>query len=225
MADRSFIANGIYYSKDLKSLRGISFGALNVCSVIRKMDDILTLLGSSELSYLGLTETWLNSSISNCELEIQGHDMCRFDRDLGGMKRGGGGILVYLISNRTFEQLPSWSLCTPDLEWLWTNLKLPDTRPTYICTLYRPPSGNIQNFLDLLELRILDIYTMGISDVLIFGDVNINLKDLRNNNRKKYVNALAVLHLSQLIKDPTRIIDVSSTLVDHILVNRELMYY
>ena len=151
------------------------------------MDNVLTLLGNSELTYLGLTETWLNSSISDCELEIQGYDIHRYDRDLGGTKCGGGGILVYTLSNRTFEQMPAWSLCTPDLEWVWSVLKLPDTRPTYICTMYRPPSGDIQTFLDLLESCILDIYTMGISDVLILGDININLKDICNSNKKKYI--------------------------------------
>ena len=85
MAEGAFQPCSIKYSKDLKSLRGITFGALNICSVVCKMDDILTLLGNSELCYLGLTETWLNCSISNCELEIPGYDIMRFDRDLGAI--------------------------------------------------------------------------------------------------------------------------------------------
>ncbi len=106
----------IFYSKDLKSLKGISFGALNVCSVICKHDDIITLLHNSELSYLGITESWLNKSISDCELSISGYNMSRYDCDLGDIRRGGGGILVYTVTNRTFESLDNWSLCTPDVE-------------------------------------------------------------------------------------------------------------
>ena len=111
-----FQMKDIFYSRDLKSLRGISFGALNVCSIVRKMTDVVTLLSSSELSYLGLSETWLNDSIANCELEIEGYNMYRYDRDLGTGRRGGGGILVYTVANRTLEEIESWAICTPDVE-------------------------------------------------------------------------------------------------------------
>ena len=62
----------IYFSRHLKSLKGITFASLNVCSVVCKLDDIHTLLCNSEICYLGLTESWLNSSILDAELEFDG---------------------------------------------------------------------------------------------------------------------------------------------------------
>ncbi len=174
---------------------------------------------------MGITESWLNSSISNCEISVEGCDILRYDRDLGGFKRGGGGILVYAVANHTFEHLESWSLRTPDLEWVWSVMKLPHTRPTYLCTLYRPPTGNIDNFLELLETRVMDIYALGTTDIVILGDVNINMSDICNCQHKKYANTLSVLHLTQLIEDPTHVTNSNSSLIDHVLVNRPEMYY
>ncbi len=77
-------------SKDLSKLRGISVGALNVRSVYRKIDDIHVLLSRSDLSILSISESWLNSSVANCEIELPGYKLVRFDRDNGTGFRGGG---------------------------------------------------------------------------------------------------------------------------------------
>ena len=65
----------IYCSKDLSLLKGISFASLNICSVYRKMDDILTIINNSELDYFSTTESWLNASISNDDIEIDGYNV------------------------------------------------------------------------------------------------------------------------------------------------------
>ena len=215
----------IYLSRQIKSLKVITFGCLNVCSVIRKIYEIQTILCNSEFCYLGLTESWLNYSIADCELDIAGYDFQCYDRDLGSGKRGGGGILVYAICNRTFEQLSDWSICPPDVEWVWSIMHLPRTCPTYVCTLYCHPSGNVECFLDLLEQKVVDIYSKGTCDILIMGDVNINLLDKKNLNCRKYTNCLNILHLIQIIQSPTRVTLNSNTLIDHALINRQEMYY
>ncbi len=60
-----------------------TFGALNICSLTRKIDDVKALLYRSDLDFLGLSESWLNSSISDDEIEINGYNTHRFDHDLG----------------------------------------------------------------------------------------------------------------------------------------------
>ena len=55
--------------------------------------------------------------------------------------------------------------------------------------------------------------------------MNINVKDTRNSHRKKYINVLSTLHLTQIVKDATRVTDCSSSLIDHILVNWPDMFY
>ena len=133
--------------------------------------------------------------------------------------------MVYTRDNRIFEPLIDWNTCCPDDEWVWSIMKLPQTRDTYVCTLYRPPSGSVDTFLQLLEEKLVHIYEHGIVDIVILGDMNINTKQPRHYDTKKYANSIKLLNLSQLITDPTHITISSSSIIDHVLVNRADMYY
>ena len=101
----------------------------------------------------------------------------------------------------------------------------PRTTQTYICNLCRPPSGNVEIALNLFENKLNDIYTEGVSDVLIMGDMNIDLLENRNPNSKKLTALLKTCALIQMINCPTRITENTATLLDHIICNREDLYY
>ena len=78
-------------SAHLSNLRGIAFGAINVRSIYRKIDDINVLLHRSCLDYLGITESWLNNSVNDSEIILPGYSMTRLDRNNGMNMNGGGG--------------------------------------------------------------------------------------------------------------------------------------
>ena len=180
-------------SKDIAKLKGIKVGSLNIRSLYKKVDDVKLLLADSKLDYLGLSESWLNLSVIGPEVEIEKYNMYRFDRDAGSSKRGGGGIVVYINTKRNFEHLSDWDICTRDIECLWTKLNLKATRTTFIGCIYRPPEGNIDNFLSILENKILDIYELGIADLILLGDVNIDYMATRSGPCKKLNLSLKVL--------------------------------
>ena len=60
-------------ASSLSSLRGIGMADLNVCSLFRKLDEIVIMLQSSNIDVLCLNETWLNDSIDNIDLGIPGY--------------------------------------------------------------------------------------------------------------------------------------------------------
>ena len=101
---------------ELKQLKGITFVALNICSVTRKIDDIKLLLHRSNLDYLSMNESWLSNSIHNAELNIDNYRFHHFYRDSGSGKCGGGELLTYFNCKYNFEILDDWNLCCPDLE-------------------------------------------------------------------------------------------------------------
>ena len=107
---------------------------------------------------------------------------------------------------------------------MWLQLELKDTCKTFIANVYRPRDGKLQNFTELLELQTLDLYTQGNTDIVIMGDMNIDLLK-RNTDTTKYKDCLHTLPLQQLVKDPTRLTDRTRTLIDHINVNHTEMYY
>ena len=91
--------------KDIAGLHGLKFGGLNVRSLIRKMDDVHVLLDSSQLLFLGITESWLNFSITDAEVIIPGFNMFRLDHDEGHAIHGGGGIVVYAKQSHRFTHV------------------------------------------------------------------------------------------------------------------------
>ena len=199
------MSNSAADCKDICNLRGIDFGSLNIRSLSRKIDEVKFLLKETDLNFLALNEIWLNNSISDCELEIPHYQMIRFDRDLGSGKRGGGGLISYTHLKYQFENLPNWNLCCPGLEWQWIVLKHPKTRRTYICNIYRPPDGKVDTALDLIDNRINDIYTEGVSDVLIMVDLNIDLLQSNDPKSCKLKTLIKTCSLTQQINGPTRI--------------------
>ena len=188
------------------------------------MDDILTVLHNSEVDYLSISETWLNFSISDSEITVPGYNTSRFDRDGGNAMRGGGGIVVYSKDTRDFDHLTDWSLCCEDVQWTWSKLNLKGTRQTFIETVYRPPAGNVEKFNELLEQKVLDVMGGGPCDILILGDVNIDLSQPRSVNTRRYVNIYQTLGLKQLVKKATRVTRTSKSLIDHLLTTNEDLY-
>ena len=104
--------------------------------------------------------------------------------------------------------------------------------------VYRPPSQ--LNFDELLTSCLLNSKGIDKQEVYILGDTNYNLLDRKgkfilkkgyrfSNNEsnfstplyltKKYVELIRTFGLTQLIEEPTRTTDTTSSLLDHILVN------
>ena len=50
-------------------------------------------------------------------------------------------------------------------------------------------------------------------EVIIMGDFNL---DLRMNTNRKWLNLIELFDLSQLISQPTRVTETSSTIIDHV---------
>ena len=101
-----------------------------------------------------------------------------------------------------------------DLEDLWLELLLPKSKPIIIGTCYREPKNN--KIINYLEATLPNLQPD--CETIILGDFNICL--LNNSNLKnKYTDILNSCHFSQLIEEPTRVTQNSSTLIDHIHSN------
>ena len=98
-----------------------------------------------------------------------------------------------------------------NIETLWTEVTLTNSKPFLICTLYRPPSATSE-WIDLLEEELSVAQTTGL-EMIIMGDVNIDFQACSNN---KWLNLVQLFDLTQLVTKPTRITPYSSTLIDHV---------
>lgn len=141
------------------------------------------------------------------------------------VKRQGGGLLTYVNKKLNIQKMEDWSTCTPHVEMQWLKLQLKDTRDTYLANIYRAPDGNVDEFIQALEIVLLDIMALGNPDIVVIGDTNINMMKNSDPNTKKLKSFLQANRLEQLIKESTRVTERSQTLIDHVMVNRNEMYH
>ncbi len=122
-----------------------------------------------------------------------------------------------------FSLISESNICNPDIELFWIKLSLKCARPTYICCLYRPPDGSSKNFVEKLENQMETIIDNPANDLIIMGDVNIDMNKWDNNSRT--LHNFTIKHsLTQIITKPTRITETTSSVIDHIYVNNTELY-
>lgn len=111
-------------------------------SLFNKLDEIRLLFRKSKIAVFSFSETWLDSSISDAEIEITNYTVVRKDRN-----RRGGGVCVYARADIGFHVRTE--LGHADVEAVWLYILLPKSKPILIGACYRPPEQ--QNFYELLE--------------------------------------------------------------------------
>ena len=76
--------------------------------------------------------------------------------------------------------------------------------------------------LDILYNKYINIKN---NEVIIMGDLNINLNENRqaNNDVDEYINIISNKLLKQIINIPTRVASHSETIIDHLLYGHKLL--
>ena len=144
--------------------KGLHIIHFNARSLLPKLVEVRTLAAESNAAIVCVTETWLDDSLMDSEIELPGYVVQRKDRE-----RSGGGVCMYIRSDLAFNPRPE--LSTDQLETLWIEILLPKTKPILVCVCYRPPHQN--DFYKLFEPSISNISLN--SEIIILGDMNTNV--------------------------------------------------
>jgi len=126
--------------------RGLHFLHVNVRSLLPKIEDIRLLAQNSRAACIGISETWLDKTVSDSEINIQNYNIIRRDRD-----RHGGGVCLFIHSELAFNTRSD--LLHENLEAIWEEILLPKTKPILVGIVYRPPKQ--LNFLEILKICVL----------------------------------------------------------------------
>ena len=85
----------------------------------------------------------------------------------------------------------------------------------FVCFLHRNPSASYEWFDSFVQM-IDNIHTVkSRADILVLGDFNIDLLKPHSS----WDCTITLLGLTELVKSPTRIIQASATLINHIYTN------
>ena len=188
--------------------KGLVFLHLNVRSLIPKLPEVRRLLAETNAAVLTLSETWLDETVTDGEVNMDGYSTIRRDRN-----RHGGGVLLYVKDGISYNTRPD--LQEEGLEAAWIELFLPKSKGILVSSIYRPPDDS--SFLSKLEISLGKVQPS--TEIYVLGDFNINYdkRDLRCC--KKYTDILDFYNCKQIISDHTRVSVNSSTTLDHIVTN------
>ncbi|PFX22533.1 hypothetical protein AWC38_SpisGene12938 [Stylophora pistillata] len=176
----------------------------NIRGLLNKLDEIRYIINTlkSGIQLISFTETWLNSSVLDEEVNIPGYTVFRKDR---GSK--GGGVIVYAGDDLSVNRRSD--LERPDVEGLWLEIPLPKCRSFHFGTFYRPPSSSKHTNPNFMSVFSDAIESLSVEDkeVLVLGDFNCDFsaKKTTQPECKQMKRLLKSLSFSQLITSPTRI--------------------
>ena len=155
------------------NLKDFTILHFNINSVLAddRISKLTDICNTTKCSALILTETKLDSTISDNLLKIPGyHEPLRHDRPHNG--RHGGGTLIYVSESLTYKH--KTDLQVDKYEHLWVDIRVGD-KTFAVNALYRPPNetGDSHNdFLTTAELILTRLHTYNAHNKIIIGDLN-----------------------------------------------------
>ena len=109
---------------------------------------------------------FLTSSVSDDQMAVDGFDLIRKDRS-DTQNKAVGSVILYYRKSINCKRKSDFEIS--NIETLWAEIALPNSKPFLICSVYCLPSST-SDWLDLFEEELSIAQT---TDVIIMGDFNI----------------------------------------------------
>ena len=210
-------ANSSIRNKSEKSNGNVKIAHLNVRSLKCREHFVLvkeTVL-ENKFDIFTVSETWLNSSVTDLEIEIPGYVIYRIDRQA----KIGGGVCAYVSRNYRTEYLSDISLITASgFHQLWLKIHVRNMKSFIVCTTYRPPDASLSCFDSDLTENFIYASSFNVP-IYLLGDLNCRLENSNDPGANVLVNFCRSYNLSILINTPTRVTETSKSILDVILAS------
>ena len=133
---------------------------LNIRSIRseKTVDEFKLRFTGTNFNFISITESWLTGNDYSSTYSLGGYTMYRLDREWtdNPSKAGpkvGGGICVYINDKYTCStaELSTLNMSKSHLEIQCVNFKDVNDVSSTVCTVYRPPQGDIDLFFADIE--------------------------------------------------------------------------
>ncbi len=199
--------------------KGFKFAHLNINSLRHKVEELQIEILKYKVSVMIITESKLNNSDITSSLMIPGYNIARFDNPT---KQHGGGIVVYVSQTFAYEfydinvMFPKIKFPI-DTEVKVAKIKPPCSKPIILIVIYKPPHvSQLKKFTDMFKELIEQLNKLQL-DIICAGDFNIDFAS-DSNTKYQLINISKTYGLKQVISEPTRVTEKTSTLLDHFYV-------
>lgn len=199
---------------DWKNMREMKVYNMNCQGINTSYEFLAELCLKTEPHILALTETWLKDYNSTL-LEIEGYNMYVQNRVL----HQRGGLAVYVKSGFS-AQIRSDLAVNYEMKFESMVLDVSNANNKFmVVVIYRPPSGNVEEFIELLDEFLGKLPSSKIP-CFICGDFNIDLNMVdRNSKVRHFVNTMLSFGFYPAINICTRVTETSESIIDNIFVN------
>lgn len=162
---------------------------------------------------IGFTETHVTEQIEEHELHMNGYVCVRGNSESSRT----GGVLLYIKEGIRFDMI-GIERCEANWWTITVEIKEKDYKGI-IMIVYHSPNGKDGDFINFLEDKCTNV--MRNDNVIVLGDFNIDMS-VNNYIRNRLVRVMNSLGLGQLVKEATRIVQNSATLIDLVFGNVEM---
>ena len=144
---------------------GLHILHLNIDSLLPKIDEISFIAKQSNASIIEISESKVDSSISNSEKDIDEYDLIRLDRS-----RRGDGAACYIKNSPSYNHKTSF--CR-NIESIFIDIFLPKSKSNSVKVLYRPRDK--PDFIEHLNNSLKESNISNTQECYLIGDFNVNL--------------------------------------------------
>ena len=184
---------------------------LNARSINKNIIELREIIEKADFDAVCISESWLKSRTPKDRFIINGYNIFRNDR----RNKRGGGVCCYVQDNYIVKKIKIPNIPV-NPEFLFVEVSILHQKLA-IGTFYKAPKIPCNVFHDAFDslLYIFNKYDQPI----LTGDFNVNLLTPETSNFKILSDSIIEpFNLTQIIDQPTRITESSSTLIDLILV-------
>ena len=191
----------------------------NICSIRHKITELEVLL-STELRHIDviyLTEHWQNDQA------ISSMNICNFKLASAFCRRSSnhGGAGIYVTEGLHTREIKLFTKLCEEKNFEMSLIELPKHKLTIVC-IYRSPDGQLEKFINNLDVVIRKLSQKNNKSLLLCGDWNIDfLKE--DNSKKDLTEQLLRYNLVNTIEVPTRRTTNSKSLLDVIIVEKNII--
>jgi hypothetical protein len=186
--------------------KGLKIGYLNIRYLHNKMNEIPYILSKTNDGFhvFCIAETHLDKKLEYPELAMKGYEKI----NKPASKPLETGLLVYHTPNMHITRQENFE--NMGVESIWLEITLKKTKPLFVGFIYRNPCENA-NWFNRFSTMMETVSRNG-NEIILSGDLNINLLQPHNTWKKTYKQ----FNLFQILKRPTRKVNKTETLIDHI---------
>ena len=130
--------------------------------MLPKIDKLRNIVKFSNAAVTGISESKLDDSVLSSEIRIDNYNTLSCDQN-----RHGRRVVCYIRDDLSFDVKPFFP---PEIENVFFEILLPNTKPIVVGIIYRPPSQS--EFLEIINTHFSKLDTN--NEIYILDDFNIN---------------------------------------------------